>query len=147
MWGVQPPLRRGAIAITLVACVGFAAAQSGRRGVGDTDASAMDETTGSVASPGGKRAGAELALSDEQRGRIYDSVMRIPDAPVAQAPAPALADALSSEVPMQDLPASVTREIPLVQGHKFVKFDDRIVVVNPASRLVVAMIPRYKLLP
>jgi hypothetical protein len=41
----------------------------------------------------------------------------------------------------------VTREIPLVQGHKFVKFDDRIVVVNPASRLVVAMIPRYKLLP
>jgi hypothetical protein len=48
---------------------------------------------------------------------------------------------------MQDLPASVTREIPLVQGHKFVKFDDRIVVVNPASRLVVAMIPRYKLLP
>jgi hypothetical protein len=35
----------------------------------------------------------------------------------------------------------------LVQGHKFVKFDDRIVVVDPASRLVVAMIPRYRLLP
>ena len=144
MWGVQPPLRRGAIAITLVACVGFAAAQSGRRGIGDTDASAMDETTGSVA-PSGKRA--ELALSDEQRGRIYEGVMRIADAPVAQAPAPAVADALPGEVPMQDLPASVTREIPLVQGHKFVKFDDRIVVVNPASRRVVAMIPRYKLLP
>ena len=47
---------------------------------------------------------------------------------------------------MQDLPASLTREIPLVRGHKFVKFDDRIVVVDPASRLVVAMIPRYKLL-
>ena len=147
MWGLQPALRRGAIAITLIACVGFAAAQSGRRGVGDTDTSAMDETTGSVSSPGAKRAGAELALSDEQRGRIYEGVMRIADAPVAQAPAPALADALPGEVPMQDLPASVTREIPLVQGHKFVKFDDRIVVVNPASRLVVAMIPRYKLLP
>jgi hypothetical protein len=147
MWSVQPALRRGVIVATLIACVGIAAAQKGHRGVGDTDASAMDETTGSVSSPGSKRAGAELALSDEQRGRIYDSVMRIPDAPVAQAPAPALADALSSEVPMQDLPASVTREIPLVQGHKFVKFDDRIVVVNPASRLVVAMIPRYKLLP
>ena len=145
MWGVQPPLRRGAIAITLVACVGFAAAQSGRRGVGDTDASAMDETTGSVASPGGKRAG--LALSDEQRGRIYEGVMGVADAPVAPAPAPALADALPSGVAMQDLPASVTREIPLVRGHKFVKFDDRIVVVDPASRLVVAMIPRYKLLP
>jgi len=147
MWGVQPALRRGVIVATLIACVGIAAAQKGHRGVGDSDASAMDETTGSVSSPGAKRAGAELALSDEQRGRIYDSVMRIPDAPVAEAPAPALADALPSEVPMQDLPASVTREIPLVQGHKFVKFDDRIVVVNPASRLVVAMIPRYKLLP
>ena len=147
MWGVQPALRRGVIVATLIACVGIAAAQKGHRGVGDTDASAVDETTGSVSSPAAKRAGAELALSDEQRGRIYDSVMRIPDAPVAEAPAPALADALPSEVPMQDLPASVTREIPLVQGHKFVKFDDRIVVVNPASRLVVAMIPRYKLLP
>jgi hypothetical protein len=145
MWGLQPALRRGMVVITLVACVGIAAAQKGHRGAGGTDASAMDETTGSVSSPGAKRA--ELALSDEQRGRIYDGVMRIVDAPVAQAPAPAVADALPGEVPMQDLPASVTREIPLVQGHKFVKFDDRIVVVNPASRLVVAMIPRYKLLP
>ena len=145
MWGVQPALRRGVIVATLFACVGIAAAQKGPRGVGDTDASAMDETTGSVARPG-KRAEAELALSDEQRGRIYEGVMRIADAPVAPAPAPALADALPRGVAMQDLPASVTREIPLVRGHKFVKFDDRIVVVDPASRLVVAMIPRYKLL-
>lgn len=146
MWGVQPALRRGVIVATLFACVGIAAAQKGPRGVSDMDASAMDETTGSV-SPGAKRAEAELALSDEQRGRIYEGVMRIPDAPVASAPAPALADALPRGVPLQDLPASVTREIPLVRGHKFVKFDDRIVVVDPASRLVVAMIPRYKLLP
>jgi hypothetical protein len=34
-----------------------------------------------------------------------------------------------------------------VRGHKFVKFDDRIVVVEPASRAVVALIPRYRLLP
>jgi hypothetical protein len=32
-------------------------------------------------------------------------------------------------------------------GAQIVKFDDRIVVVDPASRLVVAMIPRYKLVP
>ena len=146
MWGLQPSLRRGVIAITLVACVGLAAAQTGRRGVGDTDGSAMDETTGSVARPG-KRAGAELALSDEQRGRIYDSVMRIADAPVAHAPPPAVADALPPGASMQDLPAGIARDVPPVQGHKFVKFDDRIVVVDPASRLVVAMIPRYRLLP
>jgi hypothetical protein len=145
----QPALRRGVmVMITLGVCVGLAAAaQQGQRGIGDTDASAMDETTGSVGSPDPKRAAAELTLSDEQRGRIFESVMRIPDAPVAQAPAPAIADALPSGVAMQDLPAGVIRDIPLVRGHKFVKFDDRIVVVNPASRLVVAMIPRYKLLP
>jgi hypothetical protein len=145
----QPALGRGVmVMITLGVCVGLAAAaQQGQRGIGDTDASAMDETTGSVGSPDPKRAAPELALSDEQRGRIFESVMRIPDAPVAQAPAPAIADALPSGVAMQDLPAAVIRDIPLVRGHKFVKFDDRIVVVNPASRLVVAMIPRYKLLP
>jgi hypothetical protein len=140
---IRRPALHGVVMIALVACVALAAAQNGHRGVGDRDASAMDETTGSTTN----RAPAQLALSDEQRGRIYESVMRIPDAPVAQAPGPAVADALPAGVPMQDLPAGLTREVPLVHGHKFVKFDDRIVVVNPASRLVVAMIPRYKLLP
>ncbi|HZD28747.1 MAG TPA: hypothetical protein VE251_08655 [Xanthobacteraceae bacterium] len=132
--------------ITLVAGVALAASESGYRGLGDQDAWAMDETTGSAGSSGGKSA-PELALSDEQRGRIYDSVMRIADAPVAQALPPAVADALPPGVPMQDLPAAVARDVPPVRGHKFVKFDDRIVVVDPASRLVVAMIPRYRLLP
>jgi hypothetical protein len=136
---------RGAIMMALGACVAFAVAHNSDRGIADQDAWAMDETTGS--SPRNKHAPTELALSDEQRGRIYDSVMGIADALVAQAPAPTVADALPAGVPMQDLPAAVTRDIPLVQGHKFVKFDDRIVVVDPASRLIVAMIPRYKLLP
>ena len=96
---------------------------------------------------GSKRATAELALSDEQRGHVYEGVMRILEASVAYEPAPAVADALPSAVPLQDLPAGFALEIPLVQGHKFVKFDDRIVVVDPKSRVVVAMIPRYKLLP
>jgi hypothetical protein len=139
------PAGRGAIMMALGACVAFAVAHNSHRGIADQDAWAMDGTTGS--SPRNKHAPTELALSDEQRGRIYDSVMGIADALVAQAPAPTVADALPAGVPMQDLPAAVTRDIPLVQGHKFVKFDDRIVVVDPASRLVVAMIPRYKLLP
>ena len=146
MWRGTRPQARGMMVITLVAGVALAAAESGHRGLGDQDAWAMDETTGSAGGSGGKSA-PELALSDEQRGRIYDSVMRIADAPVAQALPPAVADALPPGVPMQDLPAAVARDVPPVQGHKFVKFDDRIVVVDPASRLVVAMIPRYKLLP
>ena len=38
-------------------------------------------------------------------------------------------------------------EIPLLDAQKFVKLNDRILVVDPASRVVVAMIPRYRLLP
>jgi len=146
MWRGTRPQARGMMVITLVAGVALAAAESGHRGLGDQDAWAMDETTGSAGGSGGKSA-PELALSDEQCGRIYDSVMRIADAPVAQALPPAVADALPPGVPMQDLPAAVARDVPPVRGHKFVKFDDRIVVVDPASRLVVAMIPRYRLLP
>jgi hypothetical protein len=86
-------------------------------------------------------------FSDEERGRIFDGVMRISDAPVTEMVAPEVADSLPEEVPMQDLPSDIIREIPLVRGHKFVKFDDRILVVSSASRSVVSMIPRYKLLP
>jgi hypothetical protein len=140
--------RYGMVMIGFAASLAFAAAAGiGRDGRGGEarDATGMDETTGSVG--GGPRASAGLALSDEQRGRIYEGVMRVSDAPVAHAPAPGIADALPGGVALQDLPAGVTREIPLVDGHKFVKFDDRIVVVDPASRVVVAMIPRYRLLP
>jgi len=131
--------------IIMFACLGVAAlaqSEGDLRGGERTDASAMEETTG-----GGKRAAAELTLSDEQRGRIYEAVMRMPNASIADEPTPAVADAVSSAVPLQDLPAGIVREIPLMQGHKFVKFDDRIVVVDPKSRVVVALMPRYKLLP
>jgi hypothetical protein len=94
-----------------------------------------------------ERGTSELAISDEQRGHIFDVVMRISDAPVAVGPALEIADALSEQVSIQDLPADLTQDIPLIHGDKFVKFDDRILIVDPSSRLVVAMIPRYKLLP
>src|SRR3954464_11694673 len=86
-------------------------------------------------------------FSDEERGRIFDGVMRISDAPVTEMAAPEVADSLPEEFPMQELPTDIIHEIPLVRGHSFVKFDDRILVVSSASRLVVAMIPWYKLLP
>ena len=84
-------------------------------------------------------------LSDEQRSRIFDSVVRS-DVPIAEVAAPEVADSLPAEVPTQDLPDDIIRENPLIRGHKFVKFDDRILVIS-SSRLVVAMLPRYKLLP
>ena len=139
-------VRYGAATFFIVACIGLVvAAHVGRRGGESTDASAMRETTGSIGDS--QRPTADLALSEEERGRLYEGIMRIADARVASVPAPAVADALPSEVPLQDLPAGMAQEVPQVRGHKFVKFDDRIVVVDPKSRVVVAMIPRYKLLP
>jgi hypothetical protein len=68
--------------------------------------------------------------------------MKIHDAPVANVSAPD--STLPSSVALQDLPASVTHEIPMVQGYKFVKLDDRILLVSPLDRSVVAYMPRYR---
>ena len=140
---MKSALRHGAIAMMLACGAGLAGAAGPNAGINEKDELAMDETTGSIARP---PRGA-LPLSDEQRFRIYDGVMRIPDAPLAHVQPPELADALPGGVELQDLPASVVRAVPMVNDHKFVKFDDRILVVNPQNRIVVAMIPRYKLLP
>jgi hypothetical protein len=135
-------LRYRVVLVTVIACVVFAAdasSRSGRHGIEDADLSLVDEPIAECGT-------SELAISDEQRGHIFDVVIRISDAPVAVGPTLEIADALSEQVSMQDLPADLTQDIPLIQGHKFVKFDDRILIVDPSSRLVVAMIPRYKLL-
>jgi len=135
-----PSVPRVAMIAVLAGCAGLASAAAFGVMRGDADVLRVDETTGSVAPH------SALPRSAEQRARIFDSVMRLADAPLAKAPAPDIAERLPRDVPLQDLPAGVSRDIPLVQGHKFAKFDDRIVLVDPATRVVVAMIPRYKLL-
>src|SRR5436190_178803 len=80
-----------------VACIGLVvAAHVGRdrRGGENTDASVMNETTGTFGDS--QRATAELALSEEERGYLYEGIIRIADAWVANAPAPTVADALPS---------------------------------------------------
>ena len=86
-----------------------------------------------------------LPLSDEQRGVIFVGVMNLPDVPEAALDAPNPAVPLPGSVELQDLPAMVTRKIPLLADYKFVKLDDRILVVEPQSRAVVSQIPRYRL--
>jgi hypothetical protein len=95
----------------------------------------------------GQSAHGGLSLSDEQRERIHGSLIGFPDAVRRDAQEPALADRLSSDEPTQDLPENLMQEIPLLHAYKFVKLNDRILLVDPASRMVVAMIPRYRLLP
>jgi hypothetical protein len=139
-------LGKRVVAIVVLALIGMVAAETARNRLAPMQRPASDgvedaayETTGSV--------GVVLPLTDEQRERIYQGVMRYPDAALGNAPAPRLAAELWSDKPLQNLPASVTGQIPLLRDHKFVKLDDRILVVDPAGRAVVAMIPRYRLLP
>ena len=144
--------RNGIATIAVAGSVALFAAEAfqqfptlGHRSMSDGAEDAADETTGSVGAASILRG--RLPLTEEQRERIYRGVMRFPDAVRRDARAPELADKLSSDALLQDLPASVTEEIPLLHAHKFVKLDDRILLVDPASRAVVAMIPRYRLLP
>jgi hypothetical protein len=60
-------------------------------------------------------------------------------------PAPDAAAALPDSIDLQELPAMIVRQVPLVRDHKFVKLEDRFLVVRPADRAVVAEIPRYRL--
>jgi hypothetical protein len=146
-------VRHGATVLALAASTGLAAAQG--RATADTTATtpftlaADDDTTGSLGTIG---LGAReiVPLSDEQRDWIFLGVINLPDVPDADVTTlgmttPGGASGLSNAVVLQDLPAMVTRKIPLVGNYKFVKLEDRILLVNPDSREVVAEIPRYKL--
>ena len=84
-------------------------------------------------------------LSVEERAQVFDGVMQLPGVPVADVDPPEEAAALPGSVALQDLPTSVALQIPRIEGHKFVKLDDRILLVHPRSRKVVAEMPRYKL--
>jgi hypothetical protein len=144
---MRSSMRRGAIVLVALSCAGLAlAAQTGWRAAGQAPDVAADETTGSLPPTGARRMTQPLPLTDEERARVHARVIRMPDAPTADVPAPELLGALPSFVPLQDLPAGMAQEVPLVEGYKFVKLDDRILLVSPATRVVVSEIPRYKLM-
>lgn len=107
-------------------------------------ATADDDPTGSLGTVGVGH-GKILPLTDEQRGWIFLGVINLPDVPEAAISAPEATAALPGSVELQDLPAIVTQKIPLVGNYKFVKLEDRILLVDPANREVVAEIPRFKL--
>jgi hypothetical protein len=146
------PFRQGAILLTLLCTVALTVAH--QVGSGPDQLASLagrmpgpGEATGSI-DPATQTG---IELSDEQRGFLFLGVMNLVDVPDVEWPESTsligLPTVLPDSVELQDLPAMVTRKIPLVRHHKFVKLDDRILVVRPADRVVVAEIPRYRLLP
>jgi hypothetical protein len=144
------PFRQGAILLTLLGTVALTVAHqvgSGPDRLASLAGRMPGEATGSI--DPATQIGIEL--SDEQRGFLFLGVMNLADVPDVEWPESTsligLPTVLPDSVELQDLPAMVTRKIPLVRHHKFVKLDDRILVVRPTDRVVVAEIPRYRLLP
>jgi hypothetical protein len=86
-----------------------------------------------------------LSLSDEERGLVFLGVINLPNVPELAMRAPESGVPIAKTIELQDIPAMVVRRIPELQGYKFVKLDDRILVVSAETRQVEAMIPRYKL--
>ncbi len=149
---MRPTLRHGAFVLAFFAGVAWAfGVQLARSGTGgETDASWGDEPQTVGAPSAGlivsARRDAFEPLTDEERAHVFDGVMRTVGVPVADVEPPESTAALPLWVALQELPSAVVRQIPRVHGYKFVKLDDRILLVHPASRRVVAEMPRYKLM-
>jgi hypothetical protein len=110
-------------------------------GAASDDYEAETEITGSINLASVPR----LELSEEQRGFIFLGVINLPDVPELAIKAPEAGVPLPQTVELQEIPAMVVRRIPEISGYKFVKLDDRILLVSAQTRQVDSMIPRYKL--
>jgi len=163
---MQLSLRRGALMVALLGGIGFAAAE--KDNTVNSKASVLqipptdentDEVTGSIGPnwhvlPSGAPVDQSIAgrlpvilpLSDEERAHIHASVIKLVHVPAEQVADADMATELPVSIPMQEFPEALLDEVPVVQPYKFVKLEDRIWLVSPMTRRVVAEIPRYHLL-
>ena len=82
-----------------------------------------------------------LALTQEQRQKIYARVMASEHKAEANLEAEP-ATILPSTVVLHELPLGLADEAPALRGYKYVKLDDRVVIVSPPNRVVVGEITR-----
>lgn len=84
-----------------------------------------------------------LGLSDQQRQRIYQAVMAGKSAPATDAGNLARTSVLPTQVALNetyDFPSSLD-DIARLRGLKYVKTKDKVLLVVPANRIVVDVIP------
>jgi hypothetical protein len=78
-----------------------------------------------------------LALTDEQKHRIADSVAKEPEQQISAKPA----DMLPADTPVVELPKEVA-DIPAVNALKAIPTHDKVLLVNPTNMVVVAEIAK-----
>jgi hypothetical protein len=143
-------VHEGIAGMVAIGCIGALLATAGQHfwtagaAGGGAEAPAY-ETTGGV--DAGSAGGRSLSLSDEGRELVYRYVQAFPDVGPGSARPLGVSERVSDRQELQDLPTILTETIPLLRGYKVVKLDDRILLIDPASREVVVMLPRYRLLP
>ena len=81
-----------------------------------------------------------LPLNDEQKRRIYDVVSK-DNKPVARVDAHP-ANFLPPAVELFELPSELASAIPAVRDLKYVRLDDRVLLVQPPNKVVVEEIKR-----
>jgi hypothetical protein len=82
-----------------------------------------------------------VPLSDDQRRRLYDTIMS--NASIKVTPTDAdPATILPGAIELSELPSGMADDIPAIRGYKFVKLQDRVLLVAPANRVVVGEISR-----
>jgi hypothetical protein len=81
-----------------------------------------------------------LPLNDEQKRRIYDTVGSA-NKPIARVDAHP-ANFLPPSMEVFELPPDLAKDIPAVRDLKYVRTDDRVLLVQPANKVVVGEIKR-----
>jgi hypothetical protein len=83
----------------------------------------------------------QFPLSSEQRRMIVDSVGKMPDAQAASLKV-TVSNELPANVEMLDFPGEVTRQLPEAAKYKYVRLQDRVLIVDPVNRTVVGDIAK-----
>ena len=78
-----------------------------------------------------------LALTDEDKQRIRNAAQQAPTVRTEAHPA----DLLPFGLEVRDLPTQVTSAVPATRNYGFVRTADRVLLVIPASRIVIEQIP------
>lgn len=85
----------------------------------------------------------EIQLSDEQRAALLAQLDKSHSASDVGSPV-TIGTALPATVKLSDIPPSLHEMIPAYRGYKFVWIRDDLIIADPASRVVMAVVAGRK---
>jgi hypothetical protein len=84
----------------------------------------------------------QLPLTDEQKSKIFASVGKAAANPAGNIQVTVAQSLPSTDVALQEFPADATAAVPDVARYKYVKLDDRLLIVDPTFWVVVGEIKK-----